>query len=358
MPFSVLDRSPHMPENARDAIELTVVIVSIAIAAYLISNIWLAASTTAIGMIGYLFDAHLYIPIAVLFAVSLTLVSRVRALSATGSLTAEFGASLRDLALIGGGFFLYEFGRTQTQGSESTAVENAERVLRLQSWLHLPNEADFQAWFLPHTDVMDVFNKVYSFMFLSTFIGVFLWMSFNAPTVYRTMRNAVGIATFSALAFFALVPLAPPRLTDASGMIDSHARVGLVHGFVNQYAAMPSLHVGWMALAGWGLARAIGGWKGRLLGVIPPVLMMVTVVVTGNHYWLDGVVGTVLCLVPAVFLDRRHAEMPPQSVVPAVIVPVPERTPHPAMYVTIPAVSGGDHIEGRREPEPVGRQKS
>jgi hypothetical protein len=356
MPFSVLDRSPHVPDTATDAAKLALIIASIAVVTYLISNIWLSASTTTIGVIGYLFDAHLYIPIAVLLAVSLTLIHRLRTLDATGTLSGEFGASIRDLALIGGGFFLYEFGRTQTQGSESTAVENAERVLRLQNWLHLPNEANFQAWFLPHTDILEVFNKAYSFMFLSTFIGVFLWMSFNAPAVYRTMRNAVGVATFGALAFFALVPLAPPRLTDASGMVDSHARVGLVHGFVNQYAAMPSLHVGWMALAGWGLAKAIGGWKGRLIGVIPPTAMMITVVVTGNHYWLDGIVGSILCLTPAILFDRLSTKPVPRPAIPTIVVPVPEqrdRVPRPAMYITLPAVSGGDHTE---HPEPVGHR--
>jgi hypothetical protein len=193
-------------------------------------------------------------------------------------------------------------------------------------------------------------------MFLSTFIGVFLWMSFNAPTVYRMMRNAVGVATFSALAVFALIPLAPPRLTEASGMVDSHARVGLVHGFVNQYAAMPSLHVGWMALAGWGLAKAIGGWKGRALGVVPPTVMMITVVVTGNHYWLDGIVGTILCLTPAVVFDHLRTVPAPKPSRPTIIVPAPERSPRPAMFITIPAVSGGDHTE--KHPEPIGHRSS
>ncbi|MGH2549059.1 MAG: phosphatase PAP2 family protein, partial [Thermomicrobiales bacterium] len=184
---------------------------------------------------------------------------------------------------------------------------------------------------------------------------VFLWMSFNAPAVYRTMRNALGVATFTALLFFAFVPLAPPRLTEASGMVDSYARVGLVHGFVNQYAAMPSLHVGWMALAGWGLARAIGGWKGRVIGIVPPAVMMVTVVVTGNHYWLDGIVGSILCVTPAILFDRLRTAPATERVIPTVVVPSPIRSPRPATYITIPAVSGGDHAESR---EPVGQHSA
>ncbi len=350
MSFSVLDRSAHTPDSPGDAVKLFAILAGIAILTYFISNVWLSGSMTVVGIVGYLFDAHLYIPIAVLIAVGITFINRLRLLGTTGTLQGEFGASVRDLALIGSGFFLYEFGRTLTRGSESSAVENAERLLRLQDRLHLPNEAHFQGWFLKHNWVMDRFNTIYSFMFLSTFIGVFIWMSFNAPAVYRTMRNAVGVATFAALAVFAMVPMAPPRLTEASGMIDSHARVGLAHGFVNQFAAMPSLHVGWMALAGWGLARAIGGWKGRAIGMVPPVLMMITVVVTGNHYWLDGVVGSLLCLLPAMSLDRWSTHQSMRRALPA-------PRPQPAYSLPLPAISGGDHSESdtrKRDREPIG----
>lgn len=351
MSFSVLDRTPQWPDSRADTIELIAILCAIAFVTFLISNIWLSTSLTAIGIVGYLFDAHLYITLAILVAVSLTLVRRISQLDVTGSLSGEFGASVRDLALIGGGFLLYEFGRTQTRGSAETAIDNAHRVIRLQNWLHLPNEARFQQWVMQYHRVMDVFNTTYSFMFLSTFIGVFLWMSFNAPAVYRTMRNAVGAATFTALLFFAFVPLAPPRLTEASGMVDSYARVGLVHGFVNQYAAMPSLHVGWMALAGWGLAKVIGGWKGRAIGIIPPAVMMITVVVTGNHYWLDGIVGSILCVTPAILFDRLSNAPAPKRAIPTILVPAPDRSPRPATYITVPSVSGGDHTD---KPEPVG----
>jgi hypothetical protein len=44
-----------------------------------------------------------------------------------------------------------------------------------------------------------------------------------------------------------------------------------------------------------------------VIGLVPPTVMMMTVVVTGNHFWMDGVVGSALCVVPAVLIDRLPA---------------------------------------------------
>jgi hypothetical protein len=63
-----------------------------------------------------------------------------------------------------------------------------------------------------------------------------------------------------------------------------------------------------MVLAGVVLAMSIGGRKGVLLGVIPGLVMGTTVVVTGHHYWVDGVVGSAIGLLPlaAVWLRNNY----------------------------------------------------
>ena len=56
----------------------------------------------------------------------------------------------------------------------------------------------------------------------------------------------------------------------------------------NQYAAMPSLHIAWStwcALVMWQLTRK--RWA-RVLIVLYPVVTLFGIVVTANHYWLDG----------------------------------------------------------------------
>jgi MFS superfamily sulfate permease-like transporter len=56
---------------------------------------------------------------------------------------------------------------------------------------------------------------------------------------------------------------------------------------------MPSLHVGWalaVAIALIGATRT----KWRRLWLLHPLITLFVVLVTGNHYWLDAIVATVL----------------------------------------------------------------
>jgi hypothetical protein len=108
-----------------------------------------------------------------------------------------------------------------------------------------------------------LFNSVYSFLYLAVVVGVLLWLYLVDRRNYRLMRNSMGISALLAVGLIALLPVAPPRLLPESGLVDTVIAVGnREHGFVNEYAAIPSLHVGWMALAGYALGRSLGGWKG------------------------------------------------------------------------------------------------
>ena len=64
----------------------------------------------------------------------------------------------------------------------------------------------------------------------------------------------------------------------------------------NQYAAMPSMHIGWATWSAIVLAaRWCGGAGRKVLVVAYPVLTLVCIVLTANHYWIDGL-GGLLCL--------------------------------------------------------------
>jgi membrane-associated phospholipid phosphatase len=79
--------------------------------------------------------------------------------------------------------------------------------------------------------------------------------------------------------------------------------------FVNQYAAMPSLHSGWDLLVGIAIVSAASTLVLRIFGYVMPILMAVAVVLTANHYVLDVIAGISLVLiahVAALALDRRR----------------------------------------------------
>jgi hypothetical protein len=63
----------------------------------------------------------------------------------------------------------------------------------------------------------------------------------------------------------------------------------------NQYAAMPSMHIGWSLWCGLAVfALASAPWA-RILGILYPVATLLVIVATANHFWLDAV-GGMLCL--------------------------------------------------------------
>jgi hypothetical protein len=77
------------------------------------------------------------------------------------------------------------------------------------------------------------------------------------------------------LCVYTTYPVAPPRLA-GMGFVDtiteqsSSYRVLQPPAFVNQYAAMPSLHVGWDLLVGWRWSPPPGRVALRTVGRLMP----------------------------------------------------------------------------------------
>jgi uncharacterized membrane protein YjdF len=130
-----------------------------------------------------------------------------------------------------------------------------------------------------------------------------LWLWFTDTKNYVLLRNVLGASALLAIVTIVAFPAAPPRLLASSGMVDTIVLYGREHAYANEYAALPSLHVGWMVAVGYALGLSIGGRRGVAIAVLPGALMMATVIVTGNHFWLDGALGAVYALGPALALS-------------------------------------------------------
>ena len=111
-----------------------------------------------------------------------------------------------------------------------------------------------------------------------------------------------------------LLPVTPPRLLTSLGMVDTgHAggisiyQAPVLGSMSNEYAAMPSLHVGWALLIAVVLIAACRT-RWRWLWLLHPVATVFVVVSTANHYWLDGIAGAGLVLA-AFWLTRPRAGM-------------------------------------------------
>ena len=90
-----------------------------------------------------------------------------------------------------------------------------------------------------------------------------------------------------------------PRLLPATGVIDAARVLGQsvyapngLHDYT-QLSAMPSVHVGWAVLvAVVVIAASASRWRWLILA--HPAVTIAAVVVTGNHFWLDGIVAAAM----------------------------------------------------------------
>ncbi len=216
-----------------------------------------------------------------------------------------------ELALIGTLYVLYRLGRLLARGQEAVAFDNAVDVHGLERLLNVPSEAALQD--LVPDVLLHAANVYYVSAHFPSIIAFLVWGYLVRPRAeYQWARNLLIAVTGAAMVIHIVYPLAPPRMfpqwgfTDTMATLGPNAYGGASGDLANQFAAMPSLHVGWAALIAYVVARTGPRWLAGL-AVVHVVLTTLVVVVTANHYWLDGAVAVLLLGVAAVALRPPSA---------------------------------------------------
>lgn len=209
---------------------------------------------------------------------------------------------LLELLLIRVGYWVYSYVRGSAPDQRHVAEGNGRQVLAIERFLHV----DMEHWlnhkvvtlpWLEHS--MNFFYSTFHFLVPLTILGLLYW---KRPAAYRAARASLSIATLIALVGFWLYPLAPPRLMPGLGYIDtangpqdlSRPEFGALTKISNQYAAMPSLHVGWSLWCALLIAVLAPYVWLRFAGLLYPILTTLVVMGTANHYILDAVGGAVV----------------------------------------------------------------
>ncbi|KAJ9637804.1 hypothetical protein H2199_007298 [Coniosporium tulheliwenetii] len=235
-------------------------------------------------------------------------------------------------------YWVYQLGRaftavTLVKGTVEVARQHALQLIHLEQSLHLFHELPIQRFFLAHPTLLTWINRIYSYIHIPGTILFLVWLYYYTTTRNRLISSRPGTLTAEVDGS----PLAPASMkldASAEGPSAEEGRsygfVDTVHGaggegsvwtqnrFCNQYAAMPSLHFGYSLLIGltimsiplppqrrrsrtlvFGRARVrLPSLKRVLLvavGVAYPLMILVAILATANHFILDAVAGAAVC---------------------------------------------------------------
>jgi hypothetical protein len=216
-----------------------------------------------------------------------------------------------EVVLVGALFAFYNLGRIVAAQDVGKADAHARRILDVQAYLPLPSERSVQDAFIDHDLLIRFAGEYYSRVHFPLTAAVLVFLYVRRPGAYSWAKWSLVIATGAAMVVHVLVPVTPPRLLESLGMVDTGLMTGdspysqssPLSAVSNQYAAMPSLHVGWAVLVAIVLISS-GRGRNRWWWVLHPAITLLVVIVTANHYWLDAILGTAL-VVGALWLSRR-----------------------------------------------------
>lgn len=219
-------------------------------------------------------------------------------------------AELVGTALI---MLLYFLIRGSRPPDVEESVSRSLQLIRFEQRLGLFQEVYWQSFWLDHAWAIRIANIVYAWFHFPVMIAIGIWLLFKDPVRFRFVRNVMLVSAAIGVASYWLLPAAPPRLMESYGY--DFGFIDTVHGpasnvnyfqpgpFVNDYAALPSFHFGWILLSSLAVwyntrSRAI-----RAGAILMSVIMWWAVTVTGNHYFFDMVMGGVVVVLSWMFVS-------------------------------------------------------
>ncbi|HTA07924.1 MAG TPA: phosphatase PAP2 family protein [Streptosporangiaceae bacterium] len=217
----------------------------------------------------------------------------------------------QETALVIALFALWQYAGSFSVMGPGGALSRARWIWNFERAIHLPSETAIQRLFLPHPVLIQFFNLYYDVLHFPVLIATLIWLFVWHRGRYGRWRTTLAVFTGISL-LVQFIPVAPPRMLPGTGLVDTaviyHQSVySNATGFdPDQLSAMPSVHVGWAILVAIALiTTAHSRW--RWLAVLYPAMTTLAVIVTANHFWLDGIAAAIILLLvlAAQILVRR-----------------------------------------------------
>ncbi|MGW6209796.1 phosphatase PAP2 family protein [Streptomyces sp. NPDC055089] len=247
-----------------------------------------------------------------------------------------------EILLIAVSYWLYSLVRNAVPEQKAAALSNADWLWSVERFMGIAVEQSVNHAVNSVTWLIVSMNYYYATLHFVVTIGVLIWLFRRHPGRYAPARLALFATTAVALLGYYLYPLAPPRLMNGGNFIDTvmvHQTWGSMASgnfkqMSNQYAAMPSMHIGWSLWCGLTVfALASAPWA-RILGLVYPTVTLIVIVSTANHFWLDAV-GGMACLAFGYAVSYAWYGALPHHL-PKLIPPKPTRRPRLAALTRRP----------------------
>lgn len=203
---------------------------------------------------------------------------------------------LIQLAVIAAAYWLWRHARGAVDGSMSASFAHARDLIDAERALGALIEPNIQSWAIDVGWPAEVARWGYANLHFKGSCLMLAIVYFGYRGSYGFVRNTVIAAMAISVIGYALYPTAPPRFLPELGLdpsVTGNNPLLLSPGdpLFNPFAAVPSMHVGLSVILAWSLALLVrsAALKGILFAY--PLLMTYVVVASGNHFWLDAVLG-------------------------------------------------------------------
>ncbi|KLO15633.1 hypothetical protein SCHPADRAFT_824512 [Schizopora paradoxa] len=222
-------------------------------------------------------------------------------------------------------YWVYQIARamqalTMGKGTRGIAQRHAELIIIIERALHIDIELALQKIILTRPALLYFFNKTYAMVHIPATIAFFAYSYYAFPaTIFQRTRRTLVLSNCLAFVIFTLWPCMPPRLLpiEEYGYVDTlhtgkAASIWTTNKFQNQLAAFPSLHFGYSWVIGVSLFVYSPSRLVRAVSLFYPLLILLVIMATANHYLLDAVGGFFVTMIAyrfnSVLLNLRPLE--------------------------------------------------
>ena len=227
--------------------------------------------------------------------------------------------ALRQLTLFAGAYYAYRIVRGVVDGQAPVAFDHARSLVDLERGLHLFFEPAFQHWAMGMSWLINIADWAYVNTHFVVTMAFLIWLYLARNKAFYFVRNMFMIAMGLALVGYMAYPVAPPRLLPEWGFTDTvtnavgYQQANTAKLLFNPYAAMPSMHVAFALMIAIPAVKLITIRALRVAWAFYPAFVAFVVIVTANHFWVDGAVGVAVAAVAAYGAHRILGRARPEA---------------------------------------------